>query len=380
MTLADLPTPSVLVDKARLERNVDRMQAAVNTRGIRLRPHAKTHKSPLLARLQIDRGAVGICCAKLGEAEVFADAGIDDIRLPYPLNPVNSQRVLDLLDRTRLSFIVDDLDVARGWSSALGGSGREVDVLVKVDVGFHRCGIDPEHPQAAEMIARVAELPGLRFRGLLSHAGHAYGAASEAEAAAIAAAEARLLTELAAAVQRLGPPVEEISVGATPTARFSVQQAGITEMRPGNYVYYDRTQVGLGSATWDDCALTVLARVVSTPAPDRVILDSGSKTLTNDLARGMSAGYGAVCVDLDSRIPDDSLLVERLSEEHATVRITGGTSPARQLKSGDLVRVVPNHSCVVSNLVDAVWLVGGTGGIDCEVLAEVPVAARGRIT
>ena len=116
MQISDLRTPSVLVDKPRFERNLDRMQAAASAKGIRLRPHAKTHKSPELARLQISRGAAGVCCAKLGEAEVFADAGIEDIRLPYPINPVNARRVLQLLDKTRLSFIVDDLDVARGWS------------------------------------------------------------------------------------------------------------------------------------------------------------------------------------------------------------------------------------------------------------------------
>jgi D-serine deaminase-like pyridoxal phosphate-dependent protein len=378
----DLPTPSVLIDKARLERNIDRMQAAADARSIRLRPHAKTHKSPLMARLQIERGAVGICCAKLGEAEVFADAGIEDIRLPYPLHPVNAERVIKLLDRTHLSFIVDDLEIARGWSRAMTESGRTVDVLVKVDVGFHRCGIDPDDRRAAETVARVAELPGLTFRGLLSHAGHAYGATSEDEVSVIAQSEARLLTELSAAIEHLGSPVEEISVGATPTARYSVQQAGITEVRPGNYIYYDRMQVGLGSATWDDCALTVLARVVGTPAPDRLILDCGSKTLTNDLARGFggSAGYGVVFDGLDSPQPDQSLVIERLSEEHATVRVldNGGASARR---TGDLVRVVPNHSCVVSNLVDAVWLVtGGDGPNKCEVLEQVPVAARGRIT
>jgi D-serine deaminase-like pyridoxal phosphate-dependent protein len=377
----DLPTPSVLVDKTRLERNIDRMQAAVDAHGIRLRPHAKTHKSPLLARLQIERGAVGVCCAKLGEAEVFADAGIEDIRLPYPLHPVNAERVIKLLDRTHLSFIVDDLEVARGWSRALEQSGRSVDVLVKVDVGFHRCGIDPDDRRAAETVARVAELPGLTLRGLLSHAGHGYGATSEEEASLIASSEARLLTDLRGAIEQLGPSIEEISVGATPTARYSVQQPGVTEMRPGNYIYYDRTQVGLGSATWDDCALTVLARVVSTPAPDRLILDSGSKTLTNDLARGFSgacAGYGVVFEALDSTQPNSALVIERLSEEHATVRILGGATP---LRTGDLVRVVPNHSCVVSNLVDAVWLVtGGDGPNKCEILDQLPIAARGRIT
>lgn len=375
MTLSDLRTPCVLVDHTRLERNIDRMQAAASARGLRLRPHAKTHKSPELARVQIGRGAIGICCAKLGEAEVFADVGIENIRLPYPLQPVNADRVLALLDKTRLSFIVDHLGVARGWSDALHRAGRRADVLVKVDVGFHRCGIDPGASDAAEFVARVAEMPGLTFRGLLSHAGHAYLANSEAEIAAVAETEATLLTDLAARVNDLGVPVDEVSVGATPTARFSVQQDGLTEIRPGNYIYYDRTQVALGSATWDDCALTVLARVVSRPASDRVILDCGSKTLTNDQARGCSVdtrGYGAVFECLENPVPDASLTIERLSEEHANVRVSGAT---RELVPGDLVRVVPNHSCVVSNLVDTVWLVNGQ-----KVEERLDVSARGRIT
>jgi D-serine deaminase-like pyridoxal phosphate-dependent protein len=371
--LTGLRTPSVLIDKARLERNVDRMQSAADARGIRLRPHAKTHKSPELARVQIGRGAVGICCAKLGEAEVFADAGIEDIRIAYPLNPVNADRVLRLLDVTRLSFIVDDLEVAQGWSGVMCNAAHKVDVLVKVDVGFHRCGIDPESRGAADYVARVAEMPGLRFRGLLSHAGHAYGAGSESEAAAIAATEAKLLTDLATDTERFGVQVEEISVGATPTARFSLQQKGITELRPGNYIYYDRTQVALGSATWNDCALTVLARVVSRPATDRVILDCGSKTLTTDHARGFgsSPGFGVIFSDLSASQPNNSLLVERLSEEHATVRVLGAGCT---LKPGDLVRVLPNHACVVSNLVDSVWLVNGE-----TVLDELQISARGRI-
>jgi D-serine deaminase-like pyridoxal phosphate-dependent protein len=234
VTLASLRTPSVLVDQQKLERNIEQMQSAADARRIRLRPHAKTHKSPDLAQIQIARGAVGICCAKLGEAEVFVDAGIEDIRVPYPLNPANSARVLALLDRTRLSFIVDHEDVAREWSRILENAGRTVDVLVKVDVGFHRCGIDPEAADAAAFVARIADLPGFTLRGLLSHAGHAYGAASEAEIASIAAAEARLLTTLRDRVSEAGVRLEEISVGATPTARFSMREDGITEVRhPG---------------------------------------------------------------------------------------------------------------------------------------------------
>jgi D-serine deaminase-like pyridoxal phosphate-dependent protein len=371
--ITGLRTPCVLLDQQRLERNIDRMQDAAAARRMRLRPHAKTHKSVDLARLQVARGAAGICCATPGEAEVFAEAGLRDIRLPYPINPVNASRILALLDRTHLSFIVDDLDVARRWADVMSGAGREVDVLVKVDVGFHRCGIDPDATNAASFVVRVAELRGLRFRGLLSHAGHAYNAASEEEIAKIAEAEARLLSDLRDRVVDAGVPVEEISVGATPTARFSLRHDAITELRPGNYVYHDRTQVALGSAAWDDCALTVLARVVSRPAPDRLILDAGSKTLTTDQAKGLgnTSGYGAVLQALDAPTPDESLVIERLSEEHAIVKLAAGSSP---LAPGDLVRIVPNHACVVSNLMDEVWLVSGDQAVD-----RLEVSARGRV-
>ena len=375
MKLSQLRTPCVLVDTARVERNLERLQSTVNSRGLRLRPHAKTHKSVELAKRQIAGGAIGICCAKLGEAEVFAAAGIEDIRLPYPLNPVNAERVLELLDQTRLSFIVDHMAVARGWSEAMQRAGRSVDVLVKVDVGFHRCGIDPESADAADFVARIAELPGLNFRGLLSHAGHGYGATTETQVREIAEAESRTMTALADAVGAKGVEVTEISVGATPTVRYSVDQKGLTELRPGNYIYFDRTQVSLGAAGWDDCALTVLARVVTKPAPDRIIVDSGSKTLTNDLARGFAPapGYGAVLRSTGGvQSPDESLIVERLSEEHANVRVTSG---AHALEPGDLVRIVPNHSCVVSNLVDSAWLVDGD-----QVLERLEISARGRIT
>jgi D-serine deaminase-like pyridoxal phosphate-dependent protein len=371
MTLTEIPTPAVLVESSKLARNLARMQKAVAEAGKTLRPHAKTHKSPEVARMQLSAGATGICCAKLGEAEVFADAGVTDIRLPYPLNPVNADRVLALNDRVVLSFIVDDQAIAREWSRLAVQRGRTLGVLVKVDVGFHRCGIDPHGTRAAAIVADIASLPGLRFLGLLSHAGHGYSAGSEAEAEAIAVEEARILRDLAAASH---VHCAEISVGATPTARFSVREPGITEMRPGNYAYFDRTQVGLGAAAWDDCALTVLARVVSRPAPDRVILDSGSKTLSNDLARGFTSlpGYGAVLEGLHAAAPDERLVIERLSEEHATVRAAAG-DPG--LATGTLVRIVPNHSCVVSNLVDTIWMVDGN-----RVVERLPVAARGRIT
>src|SRR5438093_4053128 len=243
MFLSDLPTPQVLIDRARLIGNIERAQQVASSAGVRLRPHAKTHKSPVIARWQIDRGAVGVCCAKVGEAEVFVAAGIDDIRLPYPVNPANAPRVIALMDRAAISIIVDHLVVARGWSDAMQQARRTLDVLIKVDVGFHRCGIDPDARGALEFIRTVASLPGLRLRGLLSHAGHGYAAASEDELCAVAAREAEILLTLRERANASGVDLEELSVGATPTLRFSARQRGLTELRPGNYVYFDRTQV-----------------------------------------------------------------------------------------------------------------------------------------
>jgi len=385
MTLGELATPAVLIDKTKVVRNLDRMQAEADAHGIRLRPHSKTHKSPAIAKWQLDRGAIGICCAKIGEAEVFADAGVRDIRLPYPLNPSNADRVVALLDRTHLSFIVDHPAVAAQWSECMMRAGKQVDVLVKIDVGFHRCGIDPETREALATIKTIASLPGLRLRGLLSHAGQAYHAHSEEELRKMAEGEAQGMRDLAERCRKNGVPVEEVSAGATPPARFSMQQKGFTEYRPGNYVYFDRTQVALGAATLDDCALTVLATVVSKPARDRIIFDSGSKTLTNDLARGFAPtpGFGTVLRATGGRrlsgeallsgdlSVDNNLLIERLSEEHATVKVLSGST---DLEPGDRVRIIPNHSCVVSNLVDQAWLVDG------DTVEPLAIAARGRIT
>jgi D-serine deaminase-like pyridoxal phosphate-dependent protein len=369
MRVTSLPTPQILIEERRLGRNIAEMQQQASLRGIRLRPHAKTHKIPRIAQLQVAAGAVGICCAKLSEAEVFAAAGLSDIRLAYPIHPVNASRVLGLMERTHLSIIVDDVDVAGGWSDAMLAAGRKLDALVKVDVGFHRCGIDPDARGAAEAIERIAAMPGLHFKGLLSHAGHAYTAGSEKELREIARRER---DDLRALAERSSLEGCEISVGATPTARFSLQLEGVTELRPGNYVYFDRTQVGLGAARTADCALTVLARVVSRPSPERLIFDCGSKTLSSDGARGFGGaqGFGAVLADLQSDDIDDRLIVERLSEEHATVRVKG----SHPLRAGDLVRVLPNHSCVVSNLVDFVQLVDGL-----ELVETMRVEARGKI-
>lgn len=373
LSLSSLPTPFVVIDRARLERNIVAMQARAKAAGVRLRPHAKTHKSPAIAMRQIEAGAVGICCAKLGEAEVFAAAGIGDIRLPYPIHPSNADRVLALMDHVTISIIVDHPEVAREWSRAMTAAGRRLRILVKVDVGFHRCGVDPSQPDVVDTIRRVAELGGLEFLGLLSHAGHSYLAKSHAEIERIASHEADVLARIASALRDRDTPVAEISVGSTPTARFIGRQPGVTEMRPGNYVFVDRTQVGLGAARADDCAQSIVATVVSRPAPDRAIFDAGSKTLAADGIRGFGneTGYGLVYPSLDAVQPDPTIQIERLSEEHATARVL----PTCRLEIGHRVRIIPNHSCVVTNLADELWLVDGD-----TIVERLPVAARGKNT
>ena len=252
-------------------------------------------------------------------------------------------------------------------------AGRRADVLVKIDVGFHRCGIDPSLVDPVPVIEAISALGGLRLRGLISHAGQCYHAHHDDELAQMARDERDLMVGIAERCRARGIAIDTISMGATPIARHSLALDGFTELRIGNYVYFDRTQVGLGAATWDDCALTVIAMVVSRPAPDRVILDCGSKTLSNDGARGFGQmpGFGALVPDMIDNTPDPSCTLERLSEEHATVRVSSRSA----LRIGDRVRVIPNHSCVVSNLVNEVAVVEGM-----DVVDVLPVTARGRIS
>jgi D-serine deaminase-like pyridoxal phosphate-dependent protein len=368
-TLADMATPIVVIDQPVMHRNIHRMQERASAGGKRLRPHGKTHKSPEIARLQTGAGAVGLTCAKPGEAEVFVAGGVEDIRIAYPVSPVHADRIVALMDHARVSIIVDSLEVAEGWSEAMTRRGTTLPVLTKIDVGLHRCGIDPERQPVRQIVRTIAALPGLRLQGLLSHAGHAYLATSRDDIAGIVAAEAALLARIRDEAAEDGIGLEELSVGSTPSAEASMTAPHVTEVRPGNYVFCDRTQVALGSATWRDCALTIVASVVSMGA-DRLVFDCGSKVLSSDGARGFfpTPGFGAVL--REDGTPDDTLLIERLSEEHAVVRVSAET----RLRIGSRVRIVPNHACVVANLTSQYVLADGEA-----VTGHLPVAARGRV-
>ncbi len=358
-SIEDLPTPSVLVDLDVLESNVRGMQGRAREAGLKLRPHAKTHKSPEVGRLQIASGAVGLTLAKTSEAEVFASLGFEDIFLGYPIYGADkARRLLALADRIRLAVGVDSEAGAKSLGDVFHAAGRRLPVRLKIDCGYHRVGVAPE--EAVVMAQRIAALPGVEFAGVFTHGGQGYAGRTPEEVAEAGHLEGRVVAAAAEAIRSAGLPVGEVSLGSTPTARAGMSERGVTETRPGTYVYNDFSQVQLGSCRLEDCAMTIVATVVSSPAPDRAVVDAGSKTLSNDPLRPEGPGHGAI-LGRRSRLA-------RLSEEHGVIAVEPGESFA----VGERVRILPNHACIVSNLHDR--LVAVRGG---RVEGQITVAARG---
>ena len=360
-----LDTPALLVDLDRLERNLGRMSDHAARNGLALRPHFKTHKSVAIARRQLEAGAVGITVAKLDEAEALVDAGVDaSILLAYQVVAAPKlDRAIALAARGRLALAVDGVEGARRLDTAARNAGLRLEVWIEIDSGLQRCGVPPA---GAPGLARaLATLDGVHLGGMFTHAGQSYAAHDVAEVEAIANAEAAAVIDAASATRAIGIEVPVVSAGSTPTARFLVGDGGLTEMRPGTYVFYDALQVALGSATAEDCALTVATTVVSRPTAERAVIDAGSKTLGLD--RG--AHSSSLLTDFGSLVGVPGRLV-RLSEEHGILEIPAD-SP---LAVGDRIRVVPNHVCSVTNLgrlfhghrdgiVEEVMTIDAAGGV-----------------
>jgi D-serine deaminase-like pyridoxal phosphate-dependent protein len=362
--LEQLDTPALLVDLDRLERNVSRMAAFAREHGVDLRPHAKSHKSAAIARRQADAGAVGLTVAKLDEAEAFLDAGFTDLFIANEVvGPRKWERLARLAQRGTVAVGIDDASVAAGIASAARATGATVDLLIEIDSGLHRAGLLPGEP-ALHLAEAIARLDGVQLRGVFTHAGHAYAARSLDEVRRIGELEGASVVETAEVLRRHGIACPVVSVGSTPTARISGAVPGVTEMRPGNYVFYDRMQVGLGSTPASNCALTVLATVTSRPATDRVIIDAGSKTFALDRgAHGIESvqGFGEDVMH--------GLVIDHLSEEHGIIVRTDGQSDP---SVGERLRLLPNHACTTANL--AACLLGVRDGRVEELL---PVIARG---
>ena len=352
MNYLDIETPAVLVDIEKAEANVRRFQDYCGQHGLTVRPHIKTHKIPELARLQVDAGATGINCQKLGEAEVMADHGLDDILITYNIIGTGKlQRLRTLASKvSRLAVTADSEIVVDGLSSAFSDAEKPLVVLVECDTGGQRCG--RQSPQAAYELARqIADLPGLQFGGLMTYP--APGGADAVQS---------FISETISLLQGADLDCPTVSVGGTPDMWRAHLVPAATEHRPGTYIYFDRSMIARGTCAESDCAITVLATVVSTPTAGRAIIDAGSKVLSSDLL-GLE-GHGHVIGR-----PDISIYL--LSEEHGHLSYP---ADAVQLTVGERLRIIPNHACVVSNLVDAVQFVRGE-----HFERTVPVSARGKV-
>lgn len=346
-------TPAVAIDLDVVERNIARLQAACDKAGVANRPHIKTHKSPILAEKQRHAGAKGITCQKLGEAEIMAEAGLDDILISYNLlGEEKMGRLAALMGRAKMTVAADNPVVVAGLPRAAEIAGRTLDVVVECDTGRKRAGV--ETPGEAIALAKdIAGRPGLAFAGFLLYAPET------------AMAETQLfLDEAVAGIRAAGLEARIVSTGGTPNLANLGRIAGTTEHRAGTYIFNDRMMVRCGAATLDDCALNVIATVVSRGGPERGILDAGSKTLTSDPGGGLD-GYGLILEHPKARI-------DKFAEEHGFLDLSACED---RPKVGDVVRIVPNHVCVVVNMVDRVIATRGAAIVD-----EIPVAARGRIS
>ena len=359
--LSDLETPAALVDLDRMSANLDRMASYCAIHGLALRPHVKTHKSPRVAAEQLRLGASGLTCATPRELEVMSET-CNDLLLAYPLIGAEKiRRVLSLPPSVRLTVALDSAESIEELAEAAEATGREVGVYVEADLGMHRVGVAGAN-DALALAKRVRSLPPLVFRGVTFYPGHIRERVGEQSAKLD-----RLRQDVAVLRETLGAAGLEPSVvsgGSTPAAWSMHEVSGVTEVRPGTYVYNDRSTAAVGACDWEDCAFTVLATVVSTAVPGQAVVDAGSKALGREpMPRAEEEGFGAL-------LARPEVTVTRMSEEHGILDLSRS---AWQPRVGEVVRIVPNHVCVVVHLNDTIH--GVRGDI---VETSWPVTARGR--
>ena len=351
-----LETPAVLVDLDRVDANIAEMQSFADREGFALRPHIKSHKSLAMAERQLDAGAVGLCASTASEAQVMAQSSSASVLVAYPLiGQPKLQRLETLADQGRLTLVTDSPQVTDGYRTFAKRMGRRIPVLVEVDTGMHRAGADP---RAIVELALDVERDGeLQFEGILTHAGHAHDVATRTEMIDVAREEAEIMGSLRSELESTGLTVRQVSAGSTLTAPYLRSGDGITEIRPGTYIYNDLRTLGRWACTMDTIAATMLATVVSVNGT-RVTLDAGGKTLTS--SKDDEWGYGTLVGQTDARFT-------RMSEEHGVLHVPESAGPHRV---GDRVRVLPMHICVWMDLQAEIY--GVRGG---EVVERIRVDA-----
>lgn len=360
----DLDTPVAVVDLDIMERNIADMANFAKEAGVCLRPHVKTHKVPEITRMQLQAGASGITCAKLGEAEIMADAAnAKDIFIANLIVGKDKiRRLLNLAERIKMSVAVDSIEVAEALSNAALNRELKLNVLIKVDVGQERTGVKYGEP-SVELAKKIDSMKGLELEGIYTHEGHVYNASGAEEVQQIARESGQRIVDTAEMIRGAGIAVKTVSVGATPSAKITCLTPGINEIRPGTYVFDDYFQIKLGAAVEQDCAFTVLATVISVPAPDRAVIDAGTKSYFSDKSVAFGV-YGLVK-------GKPHLKLVRAYEEHGVLKVDPTMG---NIKVGDKVEVIPNHVCPAVNLFDEI-----VGIRNDMVTLTWNVAARGKL-
>jgi D-serine deaminase-like pyridoxal phosphate-dependent protein len=364
----DLDTPALVIDAQKLEQNILGMADVAESQGVVLRPHVKTHKIPSIARRQTETGASGITVAKVSEAEVMAEGGLDDIFVAYPLvTEAKIRRAISLAKSgVRLILGVDSRHGAHKLSSLARDEGITLEVRLEVDSGLGRTGVP--RAEAAGLAQEISALENLDLTGVYTYRGAVLEDGSPTtnleEAGRL---EGEFMVSVAEEIRDAGVPIEDVSLGSTPTAKPAAGVEGVTEIRPGTYVFYDRMQATLGTCSLSDCALRVMATVASRPRPDLVIIDGGSKTFATDVQPKAAplnlTGFGYV-------VGHPTAVLERVTEEHGMLSVDKDSD----LRVGDTVEIIPNHVCSTVNLHDEVYVLAADGSTE-----KVRVAARGMV-
>jgi D-serine deaminase-like pyridoxal phosphate-dependent protein len=357
-------TPYLLVDGPKIERNIQKMAEVARENGVALRPHVKTHKIPGIAKEQLEAGASGITVAKLSEADVMADGGIENIFIAYPLvTEAKIRQAIRLAERVRLVVGVDSLEGARRLSGV--AQDQTLEVRLEVDTGLRRTGVPLD--EAVGLAGEIEDMGNLDLTGIYTYRGAVLRGAKTLELEKAGLEEGQLMVSLAEQMREGGIGVDDVSVGSTPTAEHVAKVEGVTEIRPGTYVFYDRMQARLGACSLEECAAVVVCTVVSRPTRDLAVIDGGSKTFATDVAPGAEPlnleGYGHVIGYPDA-------MLERLTEEHGMLSVDEDCD----LDVGDTLQIIPNHICSTVNLHDEVCLLGEDG-----VVKETRVEARGKV-
>jgi D-serine deaminase-like pyridoxal phosphate-dependent protein len=349
MTLESLETPSLVLDIDRVKRNATRMAQHVSELGSRLRPHVKTHKCVEIGRLQTAGHSGAITVSTLAEARAFAAKGFADITYAIPIEPGKFNQAIELSRNCeRLNLLTDDDEVTALLTDAARRAGVTVNLFLKVDCGYHRCGVQPDSAEVLAIPRQISDSRNLRFAGILTHAGHSYHCRTREERLAVARQERDVMLELAQRLRASGVEVPTVSIGSTPTITAVDHLDGIDEARPGNYIFFDAFQASIGSCDIDDCALTVLAAVIHRDLTrGKIIVDAGALALSKD--RGPiefepECGYGQV---LDLAGNDLGLKIGSLSQEHGEISDVRSAA-LRQLKVGTRIRILANHSCLTA--------------------------------